>query len=460
MLEPVSNKIEKGIESQYFNIKYRPGLGSKNSKLDIQCSSLLTYLALADVYRNDRTFKNAKEQFYKALSFCQTEEELRNLDTFLKETAQMGGYAEQLYSEVSTLINVNGKQIAEQTLQREKEERQKPVSRRTPTGIESQYFSINFRPRNKSKNSKLSVHCSSLLTDLALADIYRDEQSFKKVEENLYKALLFCQTEEEIRELSQFIVAASDIGGYANQFHAEKATLISPYGKEKAEEYLQKSQERKEKPVSRRVDKGIESQYFDIEYRPGRKNHNFILEIEAASLLTYLALADIYRNEDTFAKAQEKLFQVLASCTTEKEVQELGTFLHIASDIGGYANKFYQENITRVRKGMPEVEQTKQVVTEQKVTKPKDETSIADFNRRYAEASERFKKAATASNLDDEEIAALLKEFNELQGELYDFNGKVAKEFISETDYELDKQIAWLRSAYQTIEELKATFNI
>jgi len=26
MLEPVSNKIEKGIESQYFNIKYRPGL--------------------------------------------------------------------------------------------------------------------------------------------------------------------------------------------------------------------------------------------------------------------------------------------------------------------------------------------------------------------------------------------------------------------------------------------------
>jgi len=338
MLEPVSNKIEKGIESQYFNIKYRPGLESKNSKLDIQCSSLLTYLALADVYRNDRTFKNAKEQFYKALSFCQTEEELRNLDTFLKETAQMGGYAEQLYSEVSTLINVNGKQIAEQTLQREKEERQKPVSRRTPTGIESQYF--------------------------------------------------------------------------------------------------------------------------DIEYRPGRKNHNFILEIEAASLLTYLALADIYRNEDTFAKAQEKFFQVLASCTTEKEVQELGTFLHMASDIGGYANKFYQENITRVRKGMPEVEQTKQVVTEQKVTKPKDETSIADFNRRYAEASERFKKAATASNLDDEEIAALLKEFNELQGELYDFNGKVAKEFISETDYELDKQIAWLRSAYQTIEELKATFNI
>ena len=427
MLEPVSNKIEKGIESQYFNIKYRPGLESKNSKLDIQCSSLLTYLALADVYRNDRTFKNAKEQFYKALSFCQTEEELRNLDTFLKETAQMGGYAEQLYSEVSTLINVNGKQIAEQTLQREKEERQKPVSRRTPTGIESQYFSINFRPGNKSKNSKLSVHCSSLLTDLALADIYRDEQSFKKVEENLYKALLFCQTEEEIRELSQFIVAASDIGGYANQFHAEKATLISPYGKE---------------------------------YRPGRKNHNFILEIEAASLLTYLALADIYRNEDTFAKAQEKFFQVLASCTTEKEVQELGTFLHMASDIGGYANKFYQENITRVRKGMPEVEQAKQVVTEQKVTKPKDETSIADFNRRYAEASERFKKAATASNLDDEEIAALLKEFNELQGELYDFNGKVAKEFISETDYELDKQIAWLRSAYQTIEELKATFNI
>lgn len=460
MLEPVSKRVERGIESKYFNIHYRPGKESKNSKLDINCSSLLTYLALADTYRDSASFDKAKRQFNEVLAVCQTEEELENLNTFLKEAAQVGGYASQFYDEVSKQISISGKELAEQTLQTEKENKQKPVSRRTITGIESQYFGINYRPGVENKNAKLANHCSSLLTYLALADIYRDDSSFKKTEEKFYQALLFCQTDGEIRELDRFLREASKIGGYANQFYTEKSIFLNKNGKEKAEQYLGKQKEERERPVSRKTRDGIESAYFGVEYRPGKHTNNFILGVEASSLLTYLALADIYRDDSSFKKASDKFSQVFSSCTNEKEVEELGTFLKVVSGVGGYAYQFYEEHIGYIRLGMAGVEQAKENVENQITEKRNDEERIADFNRRYSNACEEFHRVATSSNLNDEEIATLLKEFNELQGELYDFNGKVAKEFISETDYELDSQISWLRNAYQTVEELNQTFNI
>ena len=53
-MEQVSRKIEGGIESAYFDVQYRPSIDHSNFKLNLNCSSLLTYMALADITRKDR----------------------------------------------------------------------------------------------------------------------------------------------------------------------------------------------------------------------------------------------------------------------------------------------------------------------------------------------------------------------------------------------------------------------
>ena len=82
-MEQVSRKIEGGIESAYFDISYRPSTDHSNFKLNIACSSLLTYMALADITRKEEQINNLQEKFLESLSECKTEEEIKNLAIFL-----------------------------------------------------------------------------------------------------------------------------------------------------------------------------------------------------------------------------------------------------------------------------------------------------------------------------------------------------------------------------------------
>jgi len=58
---------------------------------------------------------------------------------------------------------------------------------------------------------------------------------------------------------------------------------------------------------------------------------------------------------------------------------------------------------------------------------------------------------------DDEEVAYLLRKYNELQSDLYDFNGTIDKEFISQCDDQLEEAITYLKGLYRSLDEIKSS---
>lgn len=55
---------------------------------------------------------------------------------------------------------------------------------------------------------------------------------------------------------------------------------------------------------------------------------------------------------------------------------------------------------------------------------------------------------------DDEDIAILLRMFNGLQSDLYEFDGAVDKEFITKYDAELEETIQYLKGLYINLDEV------
>ena len=109
-MDKVSNLVNHGIESKYFDIKYRPQGGL--STMDIMCSSLLTYLALADATRQEEQINNLMHHFCEVLSMCKEQKDYDGLTFFIGSAASVGGYAREFYQTVAPHINPNGKNFA------------------------------------------------------------------------------------------------------------------------------------------------------------------------------------------------------------------------------------------------------------------------------------------------------------------------------------------------------------
>ena len=140
-MEQVSRKIEGGIESAYFDVQYRPSIDHSNFKLNLKCSSLLTYMALADITRKEEQINNLMLKFCEILSKCKTPEDFSNLTTFMNITANVGGYAMEFNSKVNGLINQDGKNRAQQYIKNV--EKQKKVNADNLEDFKETYARLN-----------------------------------------------------------------------------------------------------------------------------------------------------------------------------------------------------------------------------------------------------------------------------------------------------------------------------
>lgn len=122
-MDKVSQIVPDGIDSKYFEVKYRPGIS--NASLDVKCNLLLNYLALADVSRRQKEISLLYEFFITVLAKCNSEEELNNLTKFMEETAKIGGYATTFASDVAKYINVGGRNAAVKFVAIRKEQKEK-----------------------------------------------------------------------------------------------------------------------------------------------------------------------------------------------------------------------------------------------------------------------------------------------------------------------------------------------
>ena len=326
------------------------------------------------------------------------------------------------------------------------------VSNRVENGVESAYFDVKYRPTNYKGNYNLDLQCSSILTYMALADLYRTNETFKTVREAFLKALSECKNEEEIKGFAQFMRKVSQIGGYATEFYNNNASLLNSNGIIHAQKAVSAIEEEKKKPVSKLDDHGIESKYFDVKYRPTAFKENFELDLKCSYLLTYMALADATRRQKQIDSLMYHFSEALTLCKTPNELVKLRTFMGIAAKQGGYASEFLQQvNDLISEKGKSQAQQYLVTHEEKKKTSSGD---LEAFKEKLRVANIRLEEMQNSPTKDDEEVAALLTTFNELQSTLYKFNGIINKEFISECDETLESSISYLKGLYQKLEEI------
>lgn len=327
------------------------------------------------------------------------------------------------------------------------------VSKLIKGGISSAYFDVQYRPCEDRSNLNLNVACSSMLTRMALADITRKKEQINKLQERFLEALSMCKTEEEIRNFSKFLYDVSKIGGYAVQFYKDNIGLINKTGVIDAKRNLELIQEEKKKSVSKLVEGGISSAYFDVRYRPygGMENMDFA----CSSLLTYMALADITRKEEQINNLMLKFCEILLMCKTQKDFSRLNSFMNITASVGGYAMEFNNKVKNLINQNGRNKAQ--EYIKNAEKKKKANSDSLEDFKETLTRLSIWLAELKESSVKDDEEVTYLLRKYNELQSDLYNFDGTIDKEFISQCDEQIETAITYLKGLYISLDEIKSS---
>lgn len=217
--------------SAYLSVRYRPSEDRSNKDLNTKSVTLLTWMARADADRSERNIVNLQKSFLEALNECKTEEEKQNFAKFLYELAKIGGYAVEFYKANISLVTRESKTNAAQ-----KETKKTKVSSDTSGKVESAYLNIKYRP--KGMNVAFRAECNSLLFNMAMADISRNDYLIDAVMQSFCKLLSQCQTQAEFADLAKFMNVIADVGGYAVEFNNQVKNMINLEGRLAAIKYL------------------------------------------------------------------------------------------------------------------------------------------------------------------------------------------------------------------------------
>lgn len=209
-------------------------------------------------------------------------------------------------------------------------------------------------------------------------------------------------------------------------------------------------------PVSRFLEGGMESAYYDIKYRPNGGMSK--MDIACSSLLTYMAIADITRNEDQIDNLTDKFCEILLMCKTQEDFINFKSFMDMTSRKGGYAVEFYNKLGNLIsQNGKNKVQKFIENQESQEYQEKSSDENLEEFKKNYARLNMDLSELKNNSVIDDEEVALLLKKYNKLQSDLYNFNGIINKEYISQCDEEIEKAITYLKGLYQSLDDLKTS---
>lgn len=114
------------------------------------------------------------------------------------------------------------------------------VSKKIEGGIQSKYFSFEYRPSEDRSNQDLNRKCGSLIVSMAISDITGKKEHVEKVAKEFCEALTMCETEDELNHFDLFMSKLADIGGEARLFYDTFKDMINKNGKIDAQKYLQR----------------------------------------------------------------------------------------------------------------------------------------------------------------------------------------------------------------------------
>ena len=231
----VSTFEDGKLVSPYLGINSILDESNKSREINNRSYGLLICMAVADVNYNERTHRNALEEFNGVLLAAEKDEDYNKLRDMMEEAASMGGYAHTLYGQVKMKINANQKAELLKVQKDTDSIRGVPVSYVDNLGrLISPYFDVTFRPTGY-KNFTLDVACSSLLMTLSLADYKRDDETQIRLLGDFCKILKACENEEEHLRVKLFLDELVKLGGYSIEFNKQVRDLIGMDNSEKVD---------------------------------------------------------------------------------------------------------------------------------------------------------------------------------------------------------------------------------
>ena len=310
----------------------------------------------------------------------------------------------------------------------------------------SAYFSVKYRPSEDGSNKDLNKKCVTLLANIIRTDINRSQRNVVNLQKSFLEAFNECKTQEEKQNFAKFLYELAKVGGYAAEFYKNNISLVT--GEAKIDNV---TSEAKKNKVSAKTDRGIESAYFNIKYRPkGSWTHN---QGECSSLLLRMALADITRREYEINKVMQNFCEILSRCQTQDEFTDLAKFMNIISSVGGYAIEFNDKVKNMIN---PEGKlMAIQYLNNIKKQKQASTIDLEEFKKNFTRLNANLEEIRASAVIDDEEIALLLRKYNELQAYLHAYNGMIDKKIISRYDEQIEQSINYLKGLYKDLEELK-----
>ena len=203
--QKVSNLLprNKGIESKYLEIKYRPSPNNSNYDLNKSCDTFLNTLAYADLKRDRKRVKQVIEKFYEVLVKCNNINEIINFDKLLKKTYKQGGYAAIFYESADKMLNKEGKTLAEKLLDEIKlEKKYGPIADFSePFFIENEKWKSDQNTSSKVVKVEQNYYTTKRCIDI-LKDIQKEYQKEEKKRERKKLAQRAYRARVKLRKLA------------------------------------------------------------------------------------------------------------------------------------------------------------------------------------------------------------------------------------------------------------------
>ena len=186
----------KGIESKYLDIVYRPSTNNSNYNLNKSCDIFINTLAYADLKRDRKRVKQVIEKFYEVLTKCNNINEITNFDKLLKKLYRQGGYASIFYESADKMLNKEGKTLAEKLLDEIKyEKKYGPIADFSEPFFYDEEFIIEEEPSTKVVNIEQNRYITKKSIDI-LKQIQKEylkeekKRERKRIAQKAYRARL------------------------------------------------------------------------------------------------------------------------------------------------------------------------------------------------------------------------------------------------------------------------------
>lgn len=328
------------------------------------------------------------------------------------------------------------------------------VSEKIKNGIRSDYFDVEI---NKS-NLELGLECSSLVFDMAFADITRSDKEITKLKQQFDNVLSKCKSSEDFNYLYNFMNEMAKKGGYANEFFNMVGSKINTEGKNNVEN----------SEASKVIPNGITSPYFDVDYR-SIIGDNRVLNSACSTLIFQMAFTDIIRSKEEIIKLEKQFYDAISCCKSEEDLKKFSLLTKNISEKGGYALEFYNrvkstldnihiEDVEKYNIHSEDKSNKEQVISNKKRNLEVYKDFVRDLNK-IDNMFLEFQNMFQSGKIDKELLEILFVKYKRLKDELAtlpkdDIPDNVDSTFFEKCDSHIDEAISYFRKVSELAENI------